>query len=80
MNNILNCAGVNSVDRYARLAMDQFFVLCLSTKDNAGLNLYVYQLTTLTQWIRKRINKWCRIFLLLIKLHRRIFTKLSTHA
>ena len=45
---------------------------CVSTMDNAGLNLSVYHLTTLTRWIGKRINKLCRMFLLLIKLRRRI--------
>ena len=42
--------------------------LCLSAKDNSSLNLFVYHLTTLTRWIGKRVNKWCQMFLLLIKL------------
>ena len=31
---------------------------CLSAEDNSNLNLFVYNLTTLSRWIGERINKW----------------------
>ena len=48
------------------------FTQCLTIMDHASLNQFMYHLTTLTPWIRKRISKWCGVLLLLIMLRKRI--------